>query len=245
LLFGIITAIITLYHVYTKRRFNVPEFAGLQAIADGVDRAVEMGKPVHFTGGERCEMTGMYTPMTVAMFGCLAYTAGLCADKGARLIVSGPLWAETMPIIQRVVYEAYASRGKEDKYDERDVRYYGSQYTAGVLDVYATDGIATNIVYGAIGGESWPILERGKAHGALTIGGNGRWNVQYPGALLCDYMFVGEEIFAAAAVMSNDHRMISTVHGSDILKTIVLALTIIGSIASLAGSDIIATILNS
>ena len=108
-IFTIISFIVTLYYTSIKKGEIVPpKLAGVDAITEGVDRAVEMGKPVHYTGGERCDMTGINTPMTVAMLTGLMYVAGLCAEKGARLIASAPRTAEAIPIMQRIVHDSYA-----------------------------------------------------------------------------------------------------------------------------------------
>jgi hypothetical protein len=243
LCFAIIVVIFTVLYFYKKGEVPAPRLAAVDAISEGVDRAVEMGKPVHYTGGERADLTGVNTPMTVAMFSGLAYTAGLCAEKGARLIVHAPQTAEALPILQKIVYDQYALKGKLDKYDIRDIRFYGELYASGVLDSFARDGVATNIIIGAPAGESLVIQDHAKRHGALNIGGTARWIMQYSFAVLADYMLIAEEIYAAAAVMSKDPKQIATLRSGDIIKTISLALLIIGTLLSLAGSNAIQALL--
>jgi hypothetical protein len=220
-----------------------PKLACVEAIADGVDRAIEMGKPVHYTGGERSDMSGANTPITVAMFAGLDYTARICADKGARLIVSAPQKAEAVPILQKVVYDAYAVKGKLDKFDMKDIRYYGDLYTAGILDTFANEGVGCNIIIGAAAGESLVVLDHAKRHGALCLGGTARWVMQYSFAVLADYMLIAEEVYAAAAAMSEDPKQIASIRGGDIIKTLCLGILIVGVLVSLTGSDALLNIL--
>jgi hypothetical protein len=56
-------------------------------------------------------------------------------------------------------------------------------------------------------------------------------------------MLIAEEIYAAAAVMSKDPKQIATLRSGDIIKTISLALLIIGTLLSLAGSNAIQALL--
>lgn len=243
-IFMIISFIVTIYYASIKKgKIVPPKLAAVDAITEGVDRAVEMGKPVHYTGGERCDMTGVNTPMTVAMLTGLMYVAGLCAEKGARLIVSAPMTAESIPIMQRIVHDTYALKGKVEKYDVRDIRYYGDLYTAGVLETFAIDGCACNIMIGASAADSLVIQDNAKRHGALNIGGTARWVMQYSFATLADYMLIGPEIYAASAVMSMDPAQIRTIASEDVLKVVSLAILVVGSLLALAGSNIIESFL--
>jgi hypothetical protein len=242
--FGILVAIVTVYYFYSKAKIPTPRFAAVDAIIEGVDRAVEMGKPVHYTGGDRQELTGVRAPMAVASFGGLAYTAALCAEKGARIIVTGPTTAEAMPIFQRIVYDQYRLKGKADKYDIRDIRFYGpGGYSAGCLDTFAAEGVACNIMIGGTSGDALVVQDAARRMGAMCIGGTGRWIMQYAFAVLADYMLIASEIYAAAAAMSGDERQIATIRSEDLIKVVIVALLIVGALLSLAGSDAVQSFL--
>ena len=237
--------IVTVYYAFIKKgKSSVPELGPVQAISEAVDRSVEMGKPVHYAGGELSGVGGEYAAMTVAMLTGLRYVAGLCADKGARLIAHASKTAEIVPLMQQIVREQYALKGKADKFNIGDVRFYGELYAAGILEGFATDGVGCNITLGASAGDAVVVMDSARRHGAVNIGGTGRWGMQYAFATLCDYMLIGPEIYAAAAVMSNDERQLRTITSEDIIKTIVIALLISGFVLTLAGSTIIQTILS-
>lgn len=244
LVFGLLVLVLTVIFFFKKKGIPVPKFAAVEAIRDGVDRAVEMGKPVHYTCGDQADMVGVNTPMTVASLSGLGYTAGLCAQKGARLIVSGPRTAEVMPLMQGIVYDQFKLNGKADKYDIRDIRYFGEQYSPGILDTFTVDGVACNISIGSSSGDALVILDSSRRHGALNIGGTARWVLQYAFAILADYMLIDEEIYAAAAVMSKNEEQIATLRGGDLAKSVVLVMLVVGVLLSVAGSKALQLLLS-
>lgn len=244
LIFSVFVLVVTLYFFYQKRAIPVPKLAAVEAISEGVERAVEMGKPVHYTGGDASTLSdASLAPMNVATLNGLAFTAGLTAEKGARLVVTCGASPELLPLLQKVVYEQYRLKGKADKYDSKNVRFYGSSYSAGILDFFAGEGVACNIMLGASSGDALVVQDSARRHGAINIGGTARWIMQYAFAVLADYMLIGEEIYIASAVMSNDPVQIATIRTGDIIKTISLVILIVAAVLSLAGLNTIQTIL--
>jgi hypothetical protein len=59
----------------------------------------------------------------------------------------------------------------------------------------------------------------------------------------CDYTLIGEELFAAAAYLSQDRRMIGSLKGQDFGKIVAMLAIVIGSllatIAAVSGSPLI------
>jgi hypothetical protein len=47
---------------------------------------------------------------------------------------------------------------------------------------------------------------------------------------LCDYVLIGEELYAAGAILSEDPSLISAISAEDIPKMLIILLIVIGSI---------------
>jgi hypothetical protein len=62
-------------------------------------------------------------------------------------------------------------------------------------------------------------------------------------ALFCDYLLIGEELFAASASITRDPMAIATIVGQDWIKLVTIILMIVGSLISMAGSDAIVNLL--
>jgi hypothetical protein len=223
---------------------RIRAIAAIEAIREGVGRAVEIRKPVHFSfGSSGVSLTGTYTGETLAGLGVLGYTAGLCAELGARFIFHMPAVPAAIPLLQGTVLEAYAKEGKLDEFDEkRDLRYYGGGmmvYTAAMAQSFMQEGVAMKIMMGSQPTCMYVALEAARLQGAIVIGGTSRWTAMYSFILTCDYVFIGEEVFAAGAKVTGNPYMISSLASEELAKYFALALLFIGTLIMLTGFDFI------
>ncbi|RKX41768.1 MAG: hypothetical protein DRP27_10355 [Thermotogae bacterium] len=85
------------------------------------------------------------------------------------------------------------------------------------------------------------VAESGARVGALQIGGT--LSSMDLIAMFCDYIFIGEEIFAAAAAITRDPLTIATIAGQDWIRLLVLGMMVIGVILMAAGSHLILDLL--
>jgi hypothetical protein len=60
----------------------------------------------------------------------------------------------------------------------------------------------------------------------------------YAFAMMCDYVFLGEEIYAAAAQISEDPAMLSGILIEEVGKFFVYILLIIGTLLAAVGLDV-------
>lgn len=67
-----------------------------------------------------------------------------------------------------------------------------------------------------------------REHGAITVGGGLRWTAMYGIALLCDYMLITDECYAAAEKLTGDPERIAGLAAIDVLKVLMLVLTLVG-----------------
>jgi hypothetical protein len=73
--------------------------------------------------------------------------------------------------------------------------------------------------------------------GSIQLAGTAR-GYQIPFfAVVCDYLLIAEEIYAAGAYVSKDAVLTGSIRGQDIGKFIALILILVGVILTLAGSN--------
>jgi len=222
--------IILLYTSWAKRgrKLFVRKIAGLDAVEEAVGRATEMGKPVLFVPGIE-ELDNMQTIAAVSLLGRVAR---ITAQYDTPLIV--PV---NYPLIfvagQEVVEQAYIEMGKKDAYNRDTVRYVaGEQFAlaAAINGIMMRERPATNIYMGAFFAESLLLAETGNAAGSIQIAGTAEPE-QLPFFIAsCDYTLMGEEIYAASSYLSREPILLGGLKGQDLIKIILVALILIGTI---------------
>ncbi|MBN2716268.1 MAG: hypothetical protein JXX14_10465 [Deltaproteobacteria bacterium] len=213
------------------RPLHIRPIDAMDLLGDAVGRAAEMGTPMLYAPG----LGSLTDPVTVASLNILSKVA----EKGARLHTRtlvpnyGPL---TWPVAQEVVRQAYTRAGKSREFNPDDVPYLTSRsftYAAATAGMMQREKTATNFFIGHFYSESLILTENGAASGAFQIGGTDAVE-QLPFFITtCDKVMIGEEIFAASALVVDDPVSRSVVKASDWFKVILLALFAIGLIAAL------------
>lgn len=216
------------------------KLAGLNAIPEAVGRAVEMGRPVHYTPGGNAlySVRGTHIQMGLVISG---YVAQYCARLGGRLIVSiaSP---EQIPLAEEIYRSAFIAEGQPDV--QPDVRFYArgdAPFGAGCIGTIANENCAVNMIIGGSGSD-FPIVAEGAFRtGAFQIGGSANvWMIPLVVAA-CEYTIIGEELFAAGAMLSEDSIQLAGIVASDYSKLFIIALILLGSILTTVG---ISTILD-
>jgi len=214
----------------------------VDAIYEGVGRSIELNKPVHFAmGASGGQLYTTLVSMTLAGLAFLRYVAKLCARLGARLIVHMPYQAESIPLIEGVVREAYREEGKLEEFRREDLRYhgYGSlTWSQAIAASFAREGVGLNLEVGIFYSDCPISLEMAKIQGGMNIGGTGRWIMVYAFAMMCDYCFLGEEIYAGAAKVSDNPLMVSGIIVEEVGKFFTLILIAICLILAALGVNI-------
>jgi hypothetical protein len=102
---------------------------------------------------------------------------------------------------------------------------------------------ATNFMFGGITAEAVQTLGAGAVAGSMQFAGTARM-FYFPFILcLCDYSLIGEELFAAAAVVSGESAQLGVIKGQDVSKFVVLALLILGIILGTMGNGLFAELM--
>jgi hypothetical protein len=214
--------------------------AGIDAIPEAIGRAVEMGRPVHYTpgGNPLYGVRGTHIQMGLVIAG---HAATHCARLGAHFIISLAAPAQ-IPIAEEIYRSAFIAEGHAEV--QPDVRFYArgdAPFGAGCLGTITRDNCAVNMIIGGSGSD-FPIIAEGAFRaGAFQIGGSANvWMIPLVVAA-CDYTIIGEELFAAGAMLSEDNVQLAGIVACDYSKLFIVALMLLGSILLTLGTP---TILN-
>jgi len=227
---------------------KLPRFrrlTGLDALPEMVGRAAEMNRPLHFTTGLG-DLTSTVAPQLVAGLAVLAYVAELCANYGVKMIYS-VYQAQVMPIATELMKAAYIKAGKPEEFiPEESVRYLSGEqfaYASAVQGIAERERPAANIMIGPFYAESMLFAETFNRIGSIQLAGTAR-GYQIPFfAVICDYLLISEEIYAAGAYLSKDPIVSGTIMGQDYGKILAFILMLLGVIATTFGSSIITDLL--
>jgi hypothetical protein len=223
------------------KSLSIRKISGLEAVEEAVGRATEMGKSVLFVPGSR----DLDDLQTIAGLSILSSVAKMTAQYEAPLDV--PVNRSlVMAAGQETVKEAYLSVGRPDLYKSEIVHYITDEqfgYVAALEGIMVRERPAACFYMGAFLAESLILAETGNSIGAIQIAGTAM-PVQLPFFVAaCDYTLIGEELFAAAAYLSQDRRMIGSLKGQDFGKIVAMLAIVIGSllatIAAVSGSPLI------
>ncbi|MHA2394340.1 MAG: DUF6754 domain-containing protein [Promethearchaeota archaeon] len=227
-------------------KIKIRRIPGLDAIEEVVGRAVEMGRPIFDIPG-RGTFTDIYATQTIAGLSILSYVATLSARLGAKLYV--PMsQVDVLPVAVEIVTDAYRAEDKleELNVDEQVPYLSGTQFAwaSGVIGMAARMRPAGNIMIGPFWAESMMFAETFDRVGSMQVGGTARM-YQIPFfAALCDYVLIGEEMFAAGAYVSGDPQQVGSIAAQDWYKLAAFALCILGALLATAGISVIGDFLS-
>jgi len=226
-------------------KVRIRRIPGLDAIEEVVGRAVEMGRPIFDIVGQG-SFTDIYATQTVAGLSILSYVATLCARLGAKLYAP-QADVGVMPVAIELVRDAYTVEGKLEELDVEEQLPYlsGTQFAwaGAIIGMASRMRPAGNIMIGPFWAESMMFAESFDRAGSMQVGGTARM-YQIPFfAALCDYVLIGEEMFAAGAYVSGDPQQIGTIASQDWYKLVALFLGIVGALLATAGVTVIGDLL--
>ena len=135
----------------------------------------------------------------MAALSLINYTAGICADKGAKLL-GGTISPAYIPLMDDAMRQAYTAHGKPELHDISDVRWFPGQmaYIAGTDTIFRYEKPAVQIMIGSWWAEALSFCEIGSRAGAIQIGGTDYRPYMPYFIAMCDYALIGEEIVAQA-----------------------------------------------
>jgi hypothetical protein len=227
-----------MYTAYRAKQGKVPhirKIPALDAIEEAVGRCAELGRPVYYPLGA-AGFGDASTGGKMAALSLINYTAGLCAERGVKLL-NGTIAPAIIPLIDDVVTQAYAMKGVPNLHQLTDIRYFPDQmaYVAGTDTIFKYEKPGAMIMIDTWWAEALAFCEIGKAAGAFQIGGTDYRPYMPYFIATCDYALIGEEIFVASAYVSKDPEPKATVLSEDIMKFVIIGVTLIFGLFAVAG----------
>ena len=227
-------------------KIKIRRIAGLDAIEEVIGRAVETGRPVFDIIGMG-QFTDTYATQTIAALSVLSHVSTLSAKLGAELYAPQAR-VDVMPVAIELVKDAYRAEGEleELNVDEQLPYLSGTQFAwaSGIIGMAARLKPAAVIMIGPFWAESMMFAETFDRIGAMQVGGTAR-TYQIPFfAALCDYVLIGEEIFAAGAYVSGDPQQIGSIAAQDWFKLAAIGLSIVGALLASVGVNIVSEMLS-
>ncbi len=236
LLFSMLSIFIILIFIKLAkqgRSLYIRPLAGVKAIEDAVGRATEMGKPCIYSPG----ISVIEDIATLASISIISKVSQIIAEYQSRLIVPN---ADQIvySVIDEVVKGAYLKAGRPDAYKGEDVYFLTNRqfaYASAMSGLMAREKPAANFFLGWFMAESLILAESGAMTGAIQIAGTDSIS-QIPFFIVaCDYTLIGEELYAAGAVMGNDAQLLGGLKGQDYVKLIAMAMLAVLFLLKIAG----------
>jgi len=230
----IVVGLIVAVFIYRGRRgksLYLRPIAGLTAVDEAIGRATEMGKPILYSSGRG----GMQRPATMASMNILGSVSEKVASYGTPLIFPNNDPVVTA-VAQEVVKEGYTKAGHPDSYKPENIYFVTDSqfgYAAAVDGIMMRERPATNLFFGTFEAESLILAETGNSIGAIQIAGTDSSIQMAFFMVACDYVLIGEELFAASGYLSQDLQVIGSLKGSDLSKIIIIAILLLGVILAL------------
>lgn len=235
-LFTLVMMLVYLRSALQGNKHPLRRMRQVDAIEEGVERAVEQGKPVYVLAGYGA-LEGMFAPMTIAAMNVLRYTTRLAVRKNARIIF--PIAnSEHTSLVDGIYREVCVSEGKPEAYQRGLVRYRGDSWVIAVIGDMLRDGVSCWVELGATSG-SMP--EGAWAHvlGGLVIGGTQRILHQGTWAAYAHYPLFCEDVYAAGAICSDDEVVKSSLVAGDIVKLVMIGLLVVFTVLAVTGLPVL------
>jgi hypothetical protein len=217
------------YTTTLVKRGKIPyirKIPALDAIEEAVGRCVEMGRPVYYPLGA-AGFGDAWTGGKMAALSLINYTATLCAERGIKLL-TGTTHTALIPMIDDVVSQAYSNKGIPELHNISDIRWFPSQmaYVAGTDTIFKYEKPGAQIMIDTWWAEALAFCEIGRRAGAFQIGGTDYRPYMPYFIATCDYALIGEEIFIASAYINPEPGPKATVYAEDLMKFLLIGITI-------------------
>jgi hypothetical protein len=234
----LVTALFVGWFIHRGRKgksLYLRPIAGLLAMDEAIGRATEMGKPILYSSGRG----KMERPASIASMNIFGSVAEKVASFGTPLIFPNNDPVVTA-VAQEVAREGYTKAGHPDLYDPDNIYFVTDSqfgYAAAVDGIMLRERPATNLFFGTFEAESLILAETGNSIGAIQIAGTDSSIQMAFFIVACDYVLIGEELFAASGYLSGDPQVIGSLKGSDYLKVIVIVLLVLGAILAIINQE--------
>lgn len=234
LLFIVLFGVAAYLSVRTMQRgakYPLRRLSALEAVKEAVGRATELGRPVFFSTGFG-DIVGPDGMQVIAGLDVLSFTSKMCAEYNAR-VISTVCRENVLPVTEEVVRSAYRMAGRPDAYQPEMVQFLSPAqmaYCAGSIAIMRREKVAASILIGPFFGEALIMAEAAAEIGAIGIAGTSRLSQLPLFIAACDYVLIGEEMFAGSAYLSGDAVSLGNIASQDLAKVVAVVLLLAGSL---------------
>lgn len=243
----IVVWIATVYiisEVKKGKTFGIRRVPGLDAIDEALGRCVETGRPVLATPSWR--PLGSYALPMMAGIAMVRHTCLRAAELELPILL--PVGAaDSYPLVLKNYEQACIEAGTPETYDPNNVIYLSGQqwaFTTGLFQLMIDNNVGACVLIGRWSAETLSVTSVGNRIGAFMIGGTGQFSNTSFFAITADYTLVGDELYAAAAYVSDDPELKSFLTAQDIVKLIAAAIVFAGAILSSLGINIVSQLIS-
>lgn len=218
---------------------KIRKMAAIEAIDEGIGRAVETGSGVHcgIPGGA---LGGQWAAATLIGLSIMAHFAKKAAKAGVSAMYTTSV-PPILTVMEGTISDAYLSEGKLDDFNNPDMVLLRNfmPYDLVYAGVISRENIGFTLITGQVGKPMLFIGEAGRVAGAFSI-------LAYPiidkiewAVPTFDYVLMLQETYAAGAWLTGDKTQLGSIIGVDIATWVMIGLVIFFTgVASYLGSDL-------
>ncbi len=242
-----VCALIVLFIELAKRgrKFELRKVQGVTVIEEGVGRAIEMGRPVHWTEGHPLgsKLYDSNGPYLVAGLAILNYVTSLCARLKARLIVDIG-HTELYPLVHELVRSNFMAEGALDRYVEDDIQLMPEQsYAIALAGRMVRNSIGCHVQTGYFWSQDMSLIpEVAQGLGAYVVTGAQVESIPYT-IMYSSSVFIADEFFAAAAGITGDPIDVGGMMGCEGAKLAAIVLIVVGAVLATLWNNWLTTLI--
>lgn len=218
---------------------RLPALAGLE---EAVGRATELDRPFF----ANIQATGAHIEdQVLASCELISYAVRHVVRYEAPfvLVSNSP---DGHPIFEEIVRSGYLVGGKPEKYNPSMVRFVGGASSGThvqIMQMMKDEKIAAQLISGHLQNQTMFYAETGAALGAIQIGATKNTHQMPFLAMQCDYSLLGDDLYAAAAMISRDPVRMGCLVAQEFGKAVCLVTIVVGVALKLAGSTALVDLL--
>jgi hypothetical protein len=211
---------------------DIPAFTHLR---QAVGRVVEDGSRLHLSLGHGA----LITPQSASALAGLALLRRLAdlASAGDQPPIASAGDAP-LAILAQDTLQAAAKSSEPAAFDPTAGRLTGLtpfSYAAGVIPIIRDEKISANVLMGNFGVEAGLLTDASERENSFMLAGSDNLTAQAVIYASAQEPLIGEEVYAAGAYVESDELHIASLGVQDILRWMIIAAILIGSLLTLAG----------
>jgi len=229
--------IIGMYRAEKRGEQKMKTIPACNGIPEGIQRSVEMGRPVLFEFGSIA--LNLYSQYIGPALGILNEVAKESARLGAHLITIS-FDPPSTAIMEEIVKNNYILYGRTmEEMDNRYVAGTDRGFTVATLAILEREKPGAHFLMGTTSYDAVIVCQAAADIGAFQVAGAIQ-TFQLPVmSVICDYVLIGEEFAVAGSVFSNKLGQLGTIVGHDWAKAVLVGLLILGAILAQFGLKIV------